>query len=60
MPYVVKWIAAGHWKINETPIAYPTPGEAVGFACTILIHRRLQRQHVRPIIKQRQQSGIDS
>jgi hypothetical protein len=39
MPYVVKWVAAGQRKVNETPTAYPTPGEAIDFACTILKQR---------------------
>jgi hypothetical protein len=39
MPYIVKWIVMGQQKLNETPTAYPTPSDAIEFACTILKQR---------------------
>jgi hypothetical protein len=39
VPYIVKWIAAGQRKVQETLKAYPTPSEAINFACTMLKQR---------------------
>jgi len=36
MAYVVKWVAAGQRKITQAPKTYPTPSDAIDFACTIL------------------------
>jgi hypothetical protein len=37
--YIVKWVAAGRRKITEAPKAYPTPSEAIDFACSVLKER---------------------
>ena len=39
MPYIVKWIAAGQRKVNETPRPYPNPSEAIDFDCIVLKQR---------------------
>jgi hypothetical protein len=39
MPYVVKWVPAGAGNPREWPTTFPTPLEAVDFACTILRQR---------------------
>jgi hypothetical protein len=36
MPYVVKWVPAGEKNPREWPTTFPTPSEAVDFACTVL------------------------
>jgi hypothetical protein len=36
MSYVVKWVPLGERNPREWPATFPTPSEAVDFACTLL------------------------
>jgi len=36
MPYVVKWVSASGRNQREWPTTFPTPSQAVDFACTVL------------------------
>ena len=41
MPYVVKWVSAGQRNTREWPTTFPTPSEAMEFACTVLRQKPL-------------------
>jgi hypothetical protein len=36
MPYVVKWVPTGQENPREWPTTFPTPSEAIDFACNVL------------------------